>query len=522
MKKIAVMTLLGLAFVFLGFNLDQLTSNKNNQLKSNQMKGSYIRPLNAPVTLKSPNHSRFLHEKMILRNIFNNLVSLAKDGSIKGELAKDWKVSNDYKKFSFTLMPGVVFHNQEKLRVQDIVRSLRLQLSNDGIVKSEIFSSNSTNQLDEIFITEENSFTISFKSPFPLFLNNLAISNFSVISSQTHIDKNGIMKNPLGTGPFKVDFSSTDKLILKKHNNYFKKNVYLDSVTLKKMSYEEAKTSFLNNKVHDLNYYNINPTQKIKNNSLLLRGIGGDKTFHTTLTLFYNNSKKPFQSEVVRKTFSKYINLYKVKEKCFNKDDKIATGIIPKGQLGYIDEEHIINREEEVGFSLPDESLNLYFVNPKHSCSATEISKQLKKRGVSITPTQISFKKGLELFLSNKINIHIEEITMKENGPYSMIRYFSHDSKQNLAKIHDEKLTTLITKYKITDNVLDQAILLRQIGRRINFHKYVHPLIYTPNHLIYSKKVATNDHDALYRAARGSLEVECGRLAGHQHVKLNT
>src|SRR5450756_2264489 len=58
-------------------------------------------------------------------NMYDSLVFPDPDGSVKPLLATSWVISEDSLTYTFTLVPGVKFHNGDELTAEDVVFSLQ-------------------------------------------------------------------------------------------------------------------------------------------------------------------------------------------------------------------------------------------------------------------------------------------------------------------------------------------------------------------------------------------------------------
>ncbi|MGY9010626.1 MAG: ABC transporter substrate-binding protein [Rhodobacterales bacterium] len=61
--------------------------------------------------------------------VFDTLIEVAPDGSLRGELAIRWQASTDARVWTVNLRPDVVFHNGKRFVAEDVIASLRLHLA---------------------------------------------------------------------------------------------------------------------------------------------------------------------------------------------------------------------------------------------------------------------------------------------------------------------------------------------------------------------------------------------------------
>ena len=61
--------------------------------------------------------------------VFDTLIEVAPDGSLRGELATSWQASPDARVWTVDLRPDVAFHNGKRFVAEDVIASLRLHLA---------------------------------------------------------------------------------------------------------------------------------------------------------------------------------------------------------------------------------------------------------------------------------------------------------------------------------------------------------------------------------------------------------
>ncbi len=87
--------------------------------------------------------------------------------------------------------------------------------------------------IKDIKVKDDNTVVITTKKPYGPFLAALAHTNASIVSP-TADKKQDLMKQPVGTGPFKLkDYVSGDHVTLVKNKDYWKGEPKLDKVTFK-------------------------------------------------------------------------------------------------------------------------------------------------------------------------------------------------------------------------------------------------------------------------------------------------
>lgn len=165
-----------------------------------------------------------------VNQLYNGLVQLDDSLHVKPAIAKSWLISDDGKKYHFTLRNDVFFHKHSlfgkdstrKVNARDFEYSFNRLLDKNvaspgGWVLQNVAS----------FKAESDSvFTMQLKQPFPPFLGLLAMKYCSVIPKEA-VDYfgNTFRANPIGTGPFQFKlWVENTKLVLRKNPLYFEKD----------------------------------------------------------------------------------------------------------------------------------------------------------------------------------------------------------------------------------------------------------------------------------------------------------
>lgn len=173
----------------------------------------------------------------VISNVFNGLLTFNKKGEMVGDIAKDWKISNQTT-YEFTLEEGITFQNGESVDADAVKRSLdRLR----GLKKSPHISK--VKPIKRIETPNPTTVQIELKeavAPFLAFMTCVPGRAGAIVSTKA-IKKMGAEKYnrmPVGSGPFKVtDRETGTSLTLKKFENYWETESgnqlpYLDQIKI--------------------------------------------------------------------------------------------------------------------------------------------------------------------------------------------------------------------------------------------------------------------------------------------------
>lgn len=178
----------------------------------------------APVTSLDPAQSTSLETGRVCAQILEGLMSPNLDtGFPEAGLAAEWTVSKDALTYTFTLRPGVTFHDGEQLTAQAVVKNFDRfkQLAHSGSSPAlawylQFFGTGeqakALKPLIKSYSGQGDQFIIELTRPSVSFLTALTQPAFALVSPQT-ISQQGLVTGlPAGTGPYTC--SSWDKGVI--------------------------------------------------------------------------------------------------------------------------------------------------------------------------------------------------------------------------------------------------------------------------------------------------------------------
>lgn len=162
--------------------------------------------------------------------LFDPLVFPDTKGGVVPHLAKSWDVSSDGSTYTFSLHPGIKFHDGSELTAEDVKFSMdRLLTIGEGVAYLWLENIKETEVVDKYTIAFHMKTTFG---PFLATLPNFYIVNKKLIMA--NIKKPGIYDdmgdygkeyvstNDVGSGPYMIkDFSRAEYLHMEKNPNYF-------------------------------------------------------------------------------------------------------------------------------------------------------------------------------------------------------------------------------------------------------------------------------------------------------------
>ncbi len=173
-----------------------------------------------------------------LMGIFNNLLMydqnnpVNSDASLVPELATAWAWSEDNKRLTFTLRPGVTWHDGKPFTAADVActMALLLETGTDRLRKNphKPWFAN----VAEVTVNGPLEVTLRLNRPQPSMLALLA-SGYSAIYP-CHVSAAKMRTAPIGTGPFRLAaFNQNEMVRLERNPTYWKKDrPYLDAIEM--------------------------------------------------------------------------------------------------------------------------------------------------------------------------------------------------------------------------------------------------------------------------------------------------
>lgn len=150
-------------------------------------------------------------------NVFEALTQLDRDGSVLPRLAESWTFSEDLTQWTFTLRPGVRFHNGTELTADDVVFSLqRVQADETSPVRSFM------RLVQQVEALDDRTVRFTLTQPYGIF-DRQAI--YLYIMSRDYFEQvgdEGFATAPIGTGPYRfVEWVRDDRLVMEAFDGYW-------------------------------------------------------------------------------------------------------------------------------------------------------------------------------------------------------------------------------------------------------------------------------------------------------------
>jgi peptide/nickel transport system substrate-binding protein len=166
---------------------------------------------------QSPVSTTSVHALMIYDQLFGWDASMAP----QPQMVETWEKSKDGLLYSFTLRPGLKFHDGRPVTTRDVIPSLQRMFARDD--QNQIFAS----LVEKLDRTDDHTFTLKLKESFGYVEYLLGGSNGSMGSIMREqdalTDPHTPVRARIGSGPFKfveAEYRSGDMLVYEKNTDY--------------------------------------------------------------------------------------------------------------------------------------------------------------------------------------------------------------------------------------------------------------------------------------------------------------
>ncbi|HEY8367941.1 MAG TPA: ABC transporter substrate-binding protein [Thermodesulfobacteriota bacterium] len=240
--------------------------------------------------------------RMLYGNVLEGLVRFDDEGRILPLLAERWSVSRDGLVWTFTLKPGVRFHDGQPLTAAAVKAKFdRARTAGSGHTNHAYYK-----DITEITTPDDRTVTFRLATVNADFLFDLARPD-SVIHAPGDVEAQ--KTRPVGTGPFRfVAWDRGSAVRLARFDGYHEPGLpYLDGAVFRFLPDPSAQMAALEAGDLDVIGYALSPENalKVKGNPAL-RLIEGRTT--TEITVGLNNSRRPFSDVRVRRAIAHATN----------------------------------------------------------------------------------------------------------------------------------------------------------------------------------------------------------------------
>lgn len=188
-----------------------------------EYKDTLVYAIRTDVQYMDPQVQNDTTSESVVKALYNTLLKFEDDGTVVGDLAEDWSVSEDQLTWTFKLKEGVKFHNGKEMTAEDVKATFeRAMFAEAGGLR--------TTEIIKMFTSVDvvDPYTVSITTDEPYGPMESLMCNMSLaIMDADYIEKYGmeINTNPEaenGTGCFKlVSWVRDSEIVVERFDDYF-------------------------------------------------------------------------------------------------------------------------------------------------------------------------------------------------------------------------------------------------------------------------------------------------------------
>lgn len=422
----------------------------------------------------------------IASNVFSGLVTLKEDLTIRGDLAKDWTVSDDGTNITFQLREGVTFHDGSEFTAEDVEYTIDRTISEEAPAASKL---SALKPVGEGGVDVKGDYTVelNFEEPMAPALVYLTRGpgRAATIVSKEAIEKMGqeeYSRKPVGTGPFKVtEHEIGSKLTLDAYDDYFgtdengEQLPYLDGIDVKPIP--EAATLVNALRSGDIDFANLVPLQNVDK---LEQTDGVEKLAAPGVNwygLAMNQRREPFSSKKARMGIAKCIDSEAYIETAFFGNAIPARGPINKATNWVYreDKPDAQSYDLEAGKQLLKEAgadgASFSILTTSSSLrSAKTMRQQLTSAGLNVEIEQVTSSTYWERYEKGDYDTTISGSVGDPDPDQSLFNFYrlpDEDGVWNWTDFQDEQVHELLGDQRKALDREERANLLHQLEDRL-------------------------------------------------------
>lgn len=262
----------------------------------------------------------------VAKSFYQGLFGLDKDMKVQNVLAQSYKVSDDGLTWTLVLRKGITFQDGTPFNAQAVKANLDRASSPDSHLKRYNLYKN----IAHTDVVDDNTVTVTLKTPFSAFINVLAHPATAMISPAA-LKKYGkdIGFHPVGTGPYKLDtWNQTDFVKVTKFAGYWQQGLpKLDSITWRPVVDNNTRAAMLQTGEANLAFPIPFEQAAVLAKNPKLELVTSPSIMQRYISM--NVTQKPFDNPKVREAINYAINRDALVKVAFAGYATPATGVVP-------------------------------------------------------------------------------------------------------------------------------------------------------------------------------------------------
>jgi peptide/nickel transport system substrate-binding protein/oligopeptide transport system substrate-binding protein len=462
----------------------------------------------------------------VVSAVFDSLVDFDPITSkIKPAAAESWESNDDATVWTFHLRKGAKFHNGREVKAEDFKYAWERICNPEN--KSEIsyhlsavkgydeMQEGKAKELEGVKVLDDYTLQVTLKEPFADFeyvVGHPALAPVPKEELDTPEKAKAFLDKPIGNGPFMMaePWAHDQGIKLVRFDDYYGEPAYLDGVDFK--IFKDEETAFLEFKAGNLDFTSI-PSGQLK---ATIEQYGESPDGYTVepgkqvltgpeLAVYYvilNNKDKVFSNKTVRQAFSLAINRQAIVDSVFEGTRDPATGIVPKGVVGYqdgawpyakYDKEQAAKLLADAGYpggkGLPQITLS-FNSGSGHEAIMELISSDLKALGVNVKLDGQEWAQYLDKLDAGEFQMGrlgwIADYPVMDNFLYPL---FNSKSADNHSFYVNPQVDSLIAEARKTPDAAARIEKYREAERMIGEDAPVIPIVFYKHGRVGSDRI---------------------------------
>ena len=217
--------------------------------------GTLTMAMVAGTSTLDPATSRVAVSNAITQSIYDNLLMIQPDLSLKPELATSWEANHDLSSYTFHLRQGVKFHHGKDFRTEDVLFTFNRLL--DPVVDSPARSTFST-IIKDIVAIDDYTVRFDLTGPNSFFPDSLAIYQARILPADVKVER--LTLEEFGTGPFIIaEHLPGERTTMVRNPDYWEEGKpYLDEIVILNIPEPATQAATLKSGEVDI-VYNLEP-----------------------------------------------------------------------------------------------------------------------------------------------------------------------------------------------------------------------------------------------------------------------
>ena len=401
--------------------------------------------------------------KEVLFNIFEGLVKPDTEGNLNPAVAKEYEISEDGMKYTFTLRDGIAFHNGEKVTAADVEYSIKrcagmLDNPEEGVVVESALS-----VISQVNVIDDKTIELVLNKKDTELLGYLT---FAIIPK----DYKDMATNPVGTGPFKFEsYKPLENIVIAKNEEYWGDKAFLDKVTFKISSDTDALfLELMGGSVDIIPYLTDAQASSLPADYELMVG-----TMNLVQGVYFNCDRAPFNNEKIRQAICYAIDRQNIIDMVAGGRGEITGSNVSPRFAKYFSElaKDLYSRDVEKAKKLIKEAgvdnLKFTLTVPSnytfHVDTAQIVAGQLKEAGITVTIEQVDWA----TWLSRVYNDRDYQATIiglaSDLAPSDTVARFHSKASNNFVNYNSEEFDKYFEAAKATSDDKEKVELYNEI-----------------------------------------------------------